>query len=498
MDRRAWIGLALVAVVVAALASTRAFVGETRDVTTSSDEAYAAYEEGEAALGRFRMTEADAALARAVELDPNFAMAYVRRAQTALSFNDREAAKSYIQAAYDAREGTTELEQLWIERTHAAINGEREKSDALYEQLVERYGDHPWVLRLRAEFDKLNGDFESALDAYERILELDPEAVDVHNLQGYIYLSMGEYEKAVQSLQRYAFYAPDQANPHDSLGEAFLYTGRYEEAIREFVRALEIDPGFVWSAVHLSDALGVIGQFEKAREVLDRVEPLFVERNWVEWMAVQRMRIDHRAERWEEVLRAAEERLASRDAAAEPDEFSLWLQYSRVLSHLELGDLEAAERVLPELQAAASSFLEERGQYATVNDIARLNEALIRARFGRAEGNPASGIDALEQAIEESHLSPHELSSFRYELASDLVAAGRAQEAIEITDEHLAVIPTSPAMNLMAARAYAELGERERALEHLQVFLEVMRSADEGHPRVAEATRMLQILVPRS
>lgn len=498
MDRRALSGIAVLAVIVVSVASARLFLRETRDVTTDSDEAYAAYEEGLAALGRFRMAEADSALARATELDPDFAMAYVRRAQTALSFNDREAAREYIGKAFETRVGTTELERLWIERNYAAITGNQEQAAELYEQLLAKHGDHPLVLRLRAEHDKLNSDFEKALAAYKRILELDPEAVDIHNLQGYLYLSMGEYDKAVQSLQRYAFYAPDQANPHDSLGEAFLYTGRYEDSIREFVRALEIDPGFVWSAVHLSDALGVIGQFGRAREVLDKVEPVFAERNWHEWFVVQRMRIDHRAENWPEVLRVSERELAAAQAEDKMTEFSLWLQYSRVLSYLELGDLDNAKRVLPELEQAAASFLDERSQYATVQDVARLNEALVRARFARAENHPEAGIDVLRKAIDESNLSPHELSSFRYELAENLLAAGRASEAAAITEKHLAAIPTSPNMNLMAARAYSDLGDRDRALEHLQVFLEVMRSADDGHPRVAEATQMLQILVPRS
>jgi tetratricopeptide (TPR) repeat protein len=354
------------------------------------------------------------------------------------------------------------------------------------------------VLRLRAEFDKLNGDHESALAAYRRILELDPEAVDIHNLQGYLYLSMGEYEKAVQSLQRYAFYAPDQANPHDSLGEAFLFTGRYEEAVREFVRALEIDPGFVWSAVHLSDALSVIGQFERAREVLAKIEPIFVERNWTDWMVMQRMRIGHRAEQWDEVLRIAEEELAKRTSEGPADELTLWLQFSRVVSLLELGELAKAERVVPELQSTADSFMQERSQYATVKDAARLNEALVRARFGRAKSDPESGLQELREAIGASRLSPHELSSYRVELAENLLAAGRPDEALEVTYAHLRVIPTSPSMNLVAARACVELGRNEQALEHLQVFLEVMRSADEGHPRVTEARRMLQLLVPRS
>ena len=501
MKRRIPVVVLLIVVAVAAVVGARLFGAEERDVTTSSDEAYAAYEKGMNALGRFRLEEADSSFARAIEIDPDFAMAHMRRAQVALSMDQRKEAERHIEAAHETREHVSELERLWIERNQAAVGGDREKAEEIYQELLAKYGDHPWVLRLRAEFDKMNGRYEEALAAYDRILEQDPEAVDIHNLQGYLYLSMGEYEKAVQSLQRYAFYAPEQANPHDSLGEAFLYTGRYEDAIGEFVRALEIDPSFVWSAVHLSETLSVIGQFDKARQVLDKVAPVFEDRSWGDWLAMQRMRVDYRAENWPELLRAVEAKLAARaqdDAPSEPSDYDLWLRYAQVMSHLEMGDVETAREVLPELVTVADAFLDKRGQYATPRQIARLNEALVKARFARAEGDPAAGIDELRAAIDESDLSPHELSYFRYELAESLLAADRPGEAVEVTNQHLDVIPTSPMLNLVAAKAHARLGEREEALEHLRTYLEVMRSADEGHPRVAEATRMLQRLVPRS
>jgi tetratricopeptide (TPR) repeat protein len=309
---------------------------------------------------------------------------------------------------------------------------------------------------------------------------------------------MGRYEDAVQALQRYAFYAPEQANPHDSLGEAFLYTGRYEEAIQEFVKALEIDPTFVWSAMHLADVLGVTGQFDKARQVLAQVEPVIEERGWQNWWAMTSMRLDFRAEHWEDLLLAANANLEGITDDERTGEFALWSQYTRTIAQLEMGNLEDAMVSVEELQAVAAKFAEERSEYAQTSDIMRLNEAYVVSRFQRATGHPAGGIEGLWDAVRESDLSPHELSMFRYELAEALLADSRPKEAVEVTHEMLDRIPNAPMMNLVAAKAHLALGEREDSLEHLQKYLEAMRLADQGNPRVAEAQQLLQRLVPRS
>ena len=80
----------------------------------------------------------------------------------------------------------------------------------------------------------------------------------------------------------------------------------------------------------------------------------------------------------------------------------------------------------------------------------------------------------------------------------ELIAQYWSKRPAATAQRILDVIPTSPDLNLLAAKAHARAGDRDAALNHLQVYLDVMRNADEGHSRVAEATNLLQQLTPRS
>jgi len=328
---------------------------------------------------------------------------------------------------------------------------------------------------------------------------LDPEAIEIHNHKGYMYLALGEYEQAIHALQRYAYYAPDNANPHDSLGEAYLYEGEYERAIAEFLKALEIEPTFVWSGVHLAQALGTTGQFRRADQTLEELRPIFEDRDQLSWMITEKLKLAFMAERWEPLVELAEAQLPFDDNdSLEKTEFHVWVHYARTAGYLELGKLSAARAAEADLQTLIQTLGKKASAYGMWDSIFEINRAYLESRFARFEGEPDRAIEDLRTAIADSRMSPHELAPFRYELAEALLTSGRAAEAAEAADELLVKIPTAPRMNLLAAKAYQALGEREPALQHLRTYLEVMRLADYGNPRVAEATRLLQQMVPRS
>ena len=486
-------GLALIAGVLALVARP----GEAeRMVTTDSDEAYEYYQQGVAARQRFDLEAARKAFQAAIAADSTFAMAHLRLGESNFVLQRGDAGREHIDDAFALRDRVTEIERLWIERNHAAIHGKPAEAKALTDEMAAKYPDHPWVLRLLGDLARLDGRFDDAVDAFSRALELDPEAVELHNLLGYALLEQGSYEEAVQSLQRYAFYAPDQANPHDSLGEAYFYTGRFEEATKEFLRALEIDPAFGWAGVHLADVLSVTGQIERAHRVLDEMEPLFEERAWQPWMRLTRMNIDIRAQRWEALEKRADTVIA--ESGDEANDYLLFAHFARALALLEQGRVEAARGSLLRLDELSDTLLAKAGDFQRVRDSARLHEAMIVSRLARAEGAPLRNVEELSAAIESSSLSPHELAFHRYELANAYFDGGEYEQAAAAADAALERIPTLPSLNLIAARAKAELGERDPALAHLKTYLEVMRFADADHPRVEIARRLLQRLLPRS
>jgi tetratricopeptide (TPR) repeat protein len=71
-------------------------------------------------------------------------------------------------------------------------------------------------------------------------------------------------------LRKYAFLSPDLANPHDSMGEILSYIGNYEDAEREFIQALEIQPDFFHSLLHLARVYLEQGKIAKGVDLLEQ------------------------------------------------------------------------------------------------------------------------------------------------------------------------------------------------------------------------------------
>ena len=104
--------------------------------TTSSLEALKAYSEGRKA----RDAAALPLLKRAIELDPNFAVAYASLGISYTNLGENGLAGENFQKAYDLRERATELEKYRISAAYYGFaTGELEKSDQIYEQWAQAY-----------------------------------------------------------------------------------------------------------------------------------------------------------------------------------------------------------------------------------------------------------------------------------------------------------------------------------------------------------------------
>src|SRR5215217_8071918 len=107
------------------LSSIKKYDMSIEQATTSSLEALKAYAMGNEERSKGRARESLAFYKRAVDLDPNFAMAYARIGVFYINQEQLEAAKGYVQKAYELRDRVSERERLYIEeKYYAYITGE--------------------------------------------------------------------------------------------------------------------------------------------------------------------------------------------------------------------------------------------------------------------------------------------------------------------------------------------------------------------------------------
>jgi tetratricopeptide (TPR) repeat protein len=253
--------------------ATALLLANRRNVTTTSRAAFEAYQEGMVADHRFYFKEARLAYAKALELDPSFAMAMLGLAGRS---SDPDQRTALVKRAAREKSRLTERERLHVDIFLADLEKKREVLLKTAHELYEKYPDDPRGVMIVAGEQLAKGNRDEAIKIYEGLLAIDPNAAEAYNQIGYYYGFRGEYDRAIENLTKYRFISPDNANAFDSLAENQANAGRYNEALENLHQALAIKSDFFAAYWHLGvvyEGLGetakAIQNYEKAAELSD-------------------------------------------------------------------------------------------------------------------------------------------------------------------------------------------------------------------------------------
>ena len=187
------------------LSSVQKYTTPVEDATTPSLEALKAYSLG---VKMYETSEVAAALPfykRAVELDPNFAMAYARLGITYGNLSEGARADENLRKAYGLREKVSERERFFIEGLYLMNTGELEKEAQTFELWQQTY----------------------------------PRDDTPYRWLGLIYRDLGNLEKALEENREALRLAPSNGNNYINLGENYMVLNRLDEAEAVFKQAEE-------------------------------------------------------------------------------------------------------------------------------------------------------------------------------------------------------------------------------------------------------------------
>ncbi len=145
------------------LASVQRFDTPVQDVTTSSLEALNAYTLGQKAASEKGTTAAIPFFQRAAELDPNFAMAYLKLGLQYDNLNETSQSERLFGKAFALRERVSMRENFSISSRYYDELGDLQKAGAIYEQWAQTYPQDPTPLDALGNNDLLLGQYEQAL-----------------------------------------------------------------------------------------------------------------------------------------------------------------------------------------------------------------------------------------------------------------------------------------------------------------------------------------------
>ncbi|MFL6708433.1 MAG: tetratricopeptide repeat protein [Massilia sp.] len=117
----------------------------------------------------------------------------------------------------------------------------------------------------------------AAIDSYQTALRADPHHINATNGLATLYAEQGNLPKAIGMWRELALDvrdSPATAFIHSNLGYAYHLNGDFQLAISELERACVLDPLSHRAWRHLGDALGKVGQDERASRMLRQAESL--------------------------------------------------------------------------------------------------------------------------------------------------------------------------------------------------------------------------------
>ena len=248
-------------------ASVAQFSLPLAQATTSSLEALQAYTQAR------RLTDGgiDAIpyLQRAVQLDPNFAMAQLRLGITYFNLNQPKLALQAFTRAYELRGRVSERERLTIESFYYGFGtGELEKAIETYTQLAQSYPDdydaHAGLATLYAQF----GQYDKALAESKERIRLTPWYLPDANLVG-IYMNLGKFEEAEAAFKQAESRKDNQYLREVGYMLAFLRSDR--NAMQQQLAWGTGKPGVEdWLLSAQSDTEAYAGRLNRARDFSQR------------------------------------------------------------------------------------------------------------------------------------------------------------------------------------------------------------------------------------
>jgi tetratricopeptide (TPR) repeat protein len=465
------------------LSSVQKYATPVEEATTSSLEALKAYSLGVKTNNTKGDTAALPFFKRAVDLDPNFAMAYAWMGGLYSDLNEAGQAAEYIRKAHDLREKVSERERFWIEGDYFSYaTGELERAAQTDELWRQTYPRDALPYRRLGFVSATLGNWGKALEEWRAALPLEPNVGVTYYLVGLAYMSFNRLDEAEAVFKQ---------SEERKLESEFLLQIRYWLAflkgdtaqMAQLVSAAMGKPGAEDLLLAMqADTEGWYGKLKSAHELTVRAMDSAQHHNAKESAAGYQA---------EAALREVES--GNREQARAEAHAALKLAPNRdvrVLAALALaraGDTEGAEKLAAELDKAFPlDTLVERYWLPT-----------IRAAVALERKDPNQAIELLKVAstIELSSVTPS-LTIFlcpvyvRAEAHLMLHDGNRAAVEFQKFIDHRGVVmnfPWGALARLGLARAYALQGDTAKARATYQDFLTLWKDADPDIPILKEA-----------
>ncbi len=462
------------------IGSVQKFATPLEQATTSSLEALQAFTLGQAEHSKLEDEKAVPYLKRAIELDPNFAMAYATLGVVNGNMTQTNQQRQNLSKAFELKDRASEREKLYISaHYYSEVTREIDKAAAIYEQWKQTYPRDtvPWD-NLALLYES-TGQPEKSLANASEALRLGPNDRFAYANVADAYTALGRYDEAMTVMAQAT--ARGLGSPTDNFS---LYTMAFDRGDKAAMqRAVELAKGPMVEPIMLflvAQGQCALGKIQSARQSFAQAASSAQNSGLKELSGGIRL-LD--AACLAETGNQSLARQVASQALASSDDRDTRVQAAWIFARA--GDASQSQKLIEQL---AREFPTDTLQNSVWLPVARATNLIRANQAGQA-------IDTLEAAAPYEFGSPPSGALYwpmyvRGEAYLRLRNGAKAATEYQKILDHRGVAPNSPLHTLALlglGRAYALQGDSTKARQAYQDFFAKWKDADPDVPILKDA-----------
>jgi tetratricopeptide (TPR) repeat protein len=459
------------------LGSIKKFDAPIEQATTSSLEALKAFSLGNEQRIAGNQNESIPFYKRAVELDPNFALAYAR---LAVAYNNQfqtELAAQYSQRAYDLRDRVSERERFYISEKYTSyVTGDREEAVKVLKAWAQSYPNDYIPHNNLAVNYSLFGQFEDALKESQEAIRLSPNNTTAQGNYVENFIKLNRFDEARQVLEQTLGQNPDRPVYRFYSSQLAFIRGDQETLKRDLdwfaKRPTDTDPLDFQASTN-----AFYGQWHKALDFSHRSIEIMISQD--------RKENAGQAETFNSFFEAV---LGRCQQAREGVTRGVALSRDRI----GLGNAAMTLAYCNELGQSQSFVDELQKRFPKDTPTIAVLVPMVRATMEMNRGNTAAAIEILQPAsrFELGNVAGLWLTYVYGEVYLRQKTGSDAAAAFQKILDHRGIEPLSPLYplaHLGLARASVLSGDTAKARKEYQDFLALWKDADADLPILQQA-----------